>query len=371
MSLVQLKARSKKSLAVLARKHHIRGVENMRKDQLVRALSAKRNGTRGLTRHRHNGKPTKAKRRHTARNRVRKHITSNHRLNPRRNSNGEAPKGLGRGLSSEMRNGYGKDRIVLFMRDSYWLHAYWEITLASVQRAEAALREEWHGAKPILRVFDVSSEDTTASSETPIRDIEIHGCVNNWYIDVSNPPRSYRVDIGYLSRRGRFYALAHSNVVVTPRTGTTDGVDENWASVKEQFDRICATSNGNENQGANGEPKQISEEQLMRALSSGPISGLGFGFLTSGRKRRYWFQLDAELIVHGCTQPSSRVTLQGERVHLRPDGTFTVRFRLPDKRLIIPATAISPDGSEERTIVLAVERNTKELEPMMHDCREE
>jgi hypothetical protein len=43
------------------------------------------------------------------------------------------------------------------------------------------------------------------------------------------------------------------------------------------------------------------------------------------------------------------------------------RFSLPDSRQIIPAVAASYDGSEERTIVLAVERNTKELEPMIHD----
>ncbi len=64
------------------------------------------------------------------------------------------------------------------------------------------------------------------------------------------------------------------------------------------------------------------------------------------------------------------VTLQGEPVQLRPDGTFTVRFSLPDSRQIIPAVAASPDGIEERTIVLAVERNTKELEPMIHDGNE-
>jgi hypothetical protein len=29
--------------------------------------------------------------------------------------------------------------------------------------------------------------------------------------------------------------------------------------------------------------------------------------------------------------------------------------------------ASSADGIEERTIVLAVERNTKQLEPMLHD----
>ncbi len=61
------------------------------------------------------------------------------------------------------------------------------------------------------------------------------------------------------------------------------------------------------------------------------------------------------------------MTLQGEPVKLRPDGTFTMRFSLPDGRQIIPAVATSPDGAEERTIVLAVERNTKRLEPLIHD----
>jgi hypothetical protein len=57
-------------------------------------------------------------------------------------------------------------------------------------------------------------------------------------------------------------------------------------------------------------------------------------------------------------------------VQLRTDGTFTVRFSMPDSRQIIPAVASSADGIEERTIVLAVERNTKELEPMIHDNNE-
>ena len=67
------------------------------------------------------------------------------------------------------------------------------------------------------------------------------------------------------------------------------------------------------------------------------------------------------------TEPRARVTLQGEPVKLRPDGTFTMRFSLPDSRQIIPAVAASADGVEERTIVLAVERNTKQLEPMIHE----
>ena len=44
-----------------------------------------------------------------------------------------------------------------------------------------------------------------------------------------------------------------------------------------------------------------------------------------------------------------------------------MEFSLPDSRQIIPAVATSSDGVEERTIVLAVERNTKYLDPMIHD----
>jgi hypothetical protein len=54
-------------------------------------------------------------------------------------------------------------------------------------------------------------------------------------------------------------------------------------------------------------------------------------------------------------------------VKLSHDGTFVMWFSLPDSRQIIPAVASSADGVEERTIVLAVERNTKHLDPMIHD----
>ena len=119
------------------------------------------------------------------------------------------------------------------------------------------------------------------------------------------------------------------------------------------------------------ELKQLFEERLRRPMGSPAVTSFGSGGLTAGGKqRKFWFQLDAELIVYGATEPNARVTLQGEPVKLRPDGTFTMRFSLPDSRQIIPAVAASADGVEERTIVLAVERNTKQLEPMIHDGNE-
>jgi hypothetical protein len=92
--------------------------------------------------------------------------------------------------------------------------------------------------------------------------------------------------------------------------------------------------------------------------------------LQFGKQRQFRFHLDAELIVYGSTEPSAKVTLQGEPIKLRPDGTFTMRYSLPDSRQIIPAVAASADGIEERTIILAVERNTKHLEPVVNELSE-
>src|SRR5581483_11721331 len=269
--------------------------------------------------------------------------------------------------------GYGKDRIVLMVRDPYWLHVYWELTHQAVQRAEAALGQDWHGSKPILRLFDVSASETTSTSETPVRDIDIHGGCNNWYIEVNNPPKSFRVDVGYLSKRGQFFVIARSNVVATPRAGVSDRLDENWADFDPAAaDRIFAMSGGFDPIPAASslELKELFEERRRRPMGSPAVTSFGSGALVPGKMRKFWFQLDAELIVYGATEPNAKVTLQGEPVKLRPDGTFTMRFSLPDGRQIIPAVASSADGVEERTIVLAVERNTKRLEPMIHDINE-
>ncbi len=270
----------------------------------------------------------------------------------------------------ELPEQYGRDRVVVLVRDPYWLHCYWELTPNSVERAQAALGADWHGSKPVLRVVDVTSEDTTAAAEAVVRDIEIHGGTNNWYVDVQNPPRSYRVDLGFLAKSGRFYVSARSNVVTTPRPGVSDKIDENYAEVQRKFDKIYAMSAGFDPLvGSSADIKQMFEERLKRPLASPTVPGLGSGGMqiVGPKGRKFWFHLDAELIVYGATEPTAKVTIQGEQVHLRPDGTFTLRFSLPDSRQIIPAVARSADGVEERTIVLAVERNTKQLEPMILD----
>ena len=351
---------TKKTLADMARKQGIPGWHGMRKAELVDALLEapcqldKRAGAR----------PQKGAERNTS------SPSAEEQIERSKYDVGVPTRDLSAKVPRDLPAGYGKDRIVVMVRDPYWLTCYWEITRQAVQRAEAALGQDWHTSRPILRLLDVSNREITGASERIVRDIEIHGGCNNWYIDVTSPPRSFRIDLGYLSRSGRFYVLSRSNIVTTPRAGVSDVIDENWADIDlGKADRIYAMSAGFDPTASSLELKQLFEERLRRPLGSPAVTSFGSGgFGLKGRQ--FWFQLDAELIVYGATEPNARVTLQGEPVKLRPDGTFTMRFSLPDSRQIIPAVATSPDGIEERTIVLAVERNTKQLEPMIHETNE-
>jgi hypothetical protein len=264
--------------------------------------------------------------------------------------------------------GFARDRVVLMVRDPYWLHCYWELTHRAIERAEAALGEEWPLARPILRLFDIRAAGKMGAPESVNCDIDIHGGCNSWYISVTRPPRSFHVDIGYRTPSGRFYSLARSNVVTTPRAGVSASIDENWADLNmRQAERICAMSAGYDPTAGSPALRELFEERLRRPLGAPSAGEFGAGGGRTGKQRPFHFHIDAELLVYGSTEPMARVTLQGEPIKLRPDGSFTIRYRFADSRQVIPAIATSGDGVEERTVILAVERNIKELEPLVHN----
>ncbi len=171
------------------------------------------------------------------------------------------------------------------VRDPYWLHAYWELSRKSVERARAALGQYWHEARPVLRVCEVVRDGTTSASRQPVRDVEIHGGVNNWYIDVQDPPRSYQLDVGYLASGGRFFSVARSNVVSTPPAAAGDTFDKNWADVAKDFDRIFALSGGYSEPESNGELKEVLEERLHRPIGDPITSHFGSGRWAASRQR--------------------------------------------------------------------------------------
>jgi hypothetical protein len=371
MTATTLRSYTAKDLAQMARENGVSGWHSMRKEELIRALVrlAQRRASKNGGRPGAHGDVSVTKLRISARsaNAAVAARSASDSLVKRKISQLQHKLAEIRNIAS--RPGAGgeetrQDRLVVMVRDPYWLHAYWELAQRSIDRAQAAMGQRWHGARPVLRLYRCQG-DAAAAHE---RDIAIHGGVNNWYVDVQDPPADFRLEIGYLADDGFFYCLARSNEVKTPPAGTSDAVDENWTAVAENADRIFAMSGGYSPQGASRELQELLEERLRRPLGSPMKTRFGSGAAMRRDGEAFQFAVDAEIIVYGAANRDAHVTLQGEPVQLRSDGTFAVRLSLPDRRQVIPIVASSYDGVEQRTTILAVERNTKVMEPVLRDA---
>ena len=378
MNLASLKSCSHKDLVQMARQGGVRGWHQMRKEQLVKALLANakakprkppiaaaplRRSSVAQSAPAAGGKSSlPVPIQHKPTNpRVLQHISAvKAKLNRNKNISNQH-------VGKKPRR-HWRDRVVVMVRDSYWLHAFWELTQASISRIESAMHADWHLARPVLRLMEVTEGGTTSASERVIKDIEIHGGLSNWYVHVDDPPKSYRIEVGYLAG-DKFFGVVRSNVVTTPAPGSSDAIDEHWTDVARNFDKIYAMSGGYSSDGNSTELQELFEERLRRPMGSPMTTRYGHGAdMLFPPSKGFVFEVDAELIVYGVCQSNAHVTVRGEPVRLRSDGTFTLRMNLPNHRQVIPAVACTPDGSEQRTIVLAIERNTKVMEPVVREA---
>jgi hypothetical protein len=85
------------------------------------------------------------------------------------------------------------------------------------------------------------------------------------------------------------------------------------------------------------------------------------GAAAAAKSKGFWFNVNAELIIYGATEPDAKVTLGGHEIKLRSDGTFSFRFALPDGNYDLPAVAVSADGTDGRAAELKFSRQTEYL----------
>ncbi len=256
---------------------------------------------------------------------------------------------------------YDRDALVLQVRDPRWIHAYWEVRESTLDRFKNELRDEFAKAERVLRVYDVSDIIFNGNNAHRFFDIRINEYANSWYIDIQGPGRSWCVDLGLLLPLGRFITILRSNIVRTPLEGPSWITDEEWMIPDDMFARLYGMGFG---LGRSSPVGKAWQERVKQALFSGVLASPGMASMASPVKKeikakKFWFMLDCELIVYGATEPDAKVTVSGKDISLRPDGTFTLRFALPDGKHVIAAKAVSSDKTEERSITPIVSRETK------------
>ena len=255
--------------------------------------------------------------------------------------------------------GYGDNRIVILVRDPWWIFSYWEIR--KDKEEEAVHKIESSGDNPVksvLRVYDVTDINFNGKNAHSYFDIDLRGLATNWYINVGKPDRAWIVDIGIVTKKGDFYVLARSNVVKTPRFGMSDQLDAEWMMPEEEYWKMFSLSGGFGVGKGSLEVRELIKKRLEEQISSGGISS-GASFFRKPAERKFWLVVNCELIVYGATEPDAKLTVQGKEIKLRNDGTFSLRFALPDGKQVIPVEATSKDGIDYRCITPIVTRKTE------------
>ena len=271
---------------------------------------------------------------------------------------------------NELPETYGENRIVALARDPYQLYVYWEATDQAAREALAVLgggspRE----ARWIVRVHDITEADEKViENARGFFDVEVTPYVGSRYIRIENAGGVYIVTLGLMSADESFAGLVSSNIVHVPRAAASESADVEWMVPDDMFARLYGLSGGGL-AGASSLGLGASEAMVpMEEISSGAVSSFGASeeMIQKERERGFFFWLDCELVVYGGTEPDATVTIMGEKIQLRPDGTFSLRLALPDGIHDIPAVAESADGVERREISPTVTRTTRtgeELSP--------
>jgi hypothetical protein len=364
MTSAALKMRSRKNLAEMARQSGVARWHSMTKTELVQALLRKARTKRGATVARSGDRKRSIG--STSAYALETNIPNTKR--PVRNGHKPAPAieisqpaiARSRDLSTikpGRRNGAGRmNYIDAVPADAHWIRLHWDLTRDTIRRAETRLGTDWHTAVPALRVLGVTVDDVNNVTESTVKEVLIDAGMNSWFVHVPADARSYRIHIGYKTASGVFFALAKSNVCSMPvlNGNLAAGPSGLPASSKERGDFTDSNHERPQN-------------RLSRPLGFSTLSHFGPAAVEQREKGEFSFKLDTELVVYGTTSPGSALTVQGEPIEIRDDGSFTIRVNQPEGRQVVTFTAVSPRGSERRMIVLGVERNTKELERQYFD----
>ena len=249
------------------------------------------------------------------------------------------------------------DRVSLVILDINWLKCVWSFNVQTHQQAEIALGMDWAGAQFVLRLIDLSRADHGRTAGHLVKEIPLPLGTTSWFLESGGAGKKLQADLGYRSRDGKYYSLGQtSGPLVTPHAGQILPNQEQGGMTMDNATALVASLGS---VALSGEAMGFLEERMKRSIASAPTSGAPAGSSNS----KLLLNMEAEVHITGTTAPNARVLVKGEPVRLKPEGTFFVKMKLDDGRMILPATAVSADGREEKTVILALERHTRYIDP--------
>ena len=266
--------------------------------------------------------------------------------------------------SRELPESYGQTKIVLLVRDPEWVFCYWEIN--DEVRNRHNMPKAKHDKTLVLRVYDVTDIEFTGENAHRSYDVIVNDYASSWYLRIPEVNRSWCAELGYYNQNGKFVALVRSNAVMTPAGRISPRADEEWMQIsQENLEEILRLSGGVYLFAAGASEDVVGTNAERVRMQIEQAGGASFGLASGQMSQRpaiekdFWLVVNTDLIVYGATEPDARVTIQGKAVPLRSDGTFSVRFTLPDGTLVIPVHALNADGDRRCEIVPKVKKDTQ------------
>lgn len=314
---------------------------------------------------------------------------------------------------AELPNAYGTKKLFLAARDPHWLYAHWDLT----REQQLKMNAQSSDGHLVLRIYAQKIEGH------PTYEIHVHPESRHWFTHVERAGYSYAAELGYYSALGKWTRVSTSSGTMTPPDAVSTETGADFATIpfefpfarlleliktavcenlplalaleelrrhgypglprvsgsasvlrpghwtKEQEQALAAIVNIDSVRRVWMGSLEITElirRKLEHETSSMGASQFGMSSVFSpfgGREQAkgFWFNVNAELIIYGATEPDAKVTLGGHPIQLRPDGSFSYRFSLPDGKYELPAVAVSRDGDDARAANLNFGRQTEYL----------
>jgi len=264
---------------------------------------------------------------------------------------------------------YGGTKIVLLVRDPLWFYAYWNIAPEKINELSKKYGDNFDRSQIVLRVYDVTDVSFNGSNANRYFDVRLDGLATSWYVNVGEFDRVWCVDIGYILKNGEFVLAARSNPAKMPAHGISNVHDDQWASMEIEFEKLLRIS-GKDIGHSSADIVSIMRrrwEELTKMPSSGylPSSSSSSRLSkpekakTKKKDKQFWLRADTEIVVYGATEPDAKLKVSGKTVKLKEDGSFSLRFYLPDGKSDYEITAESKDSLMKKKISFHISKETK------------